>query len=501
MLNRELKLTVPNEVDYIPFVDKIVAAMAQKLGFGKMDITKIELGLEEAIVNILQTAFAPDEKATYEVVLQPETIGLRIILREKGIPFDPKLLNEYDPATLEQSLSEEGLGVFLMQQFVDEVSLKNLGKEGKETHLFKYYNQESIEKMLSQKELQKAKDAIKEEPLPRNSVEFSAREITEKESVEISKCAYSSYGYTYINEDIYFPERIWKQNQSGELISVVSVTGDGKIMGHNALEIEERDPLFPQLGMAFVMPKYQGQGCMKSLVQLLIEKGKERSYAGIYARGITAHPYSQKGLLKFGFKDTAMLLSSGPGREYKGLIEGVTQRESVMLMSTFIQKPEERNFFTTEGHRKMIESIYRNLEVPVNLSTDSASTQIETEQSVLAIETEPINQVAHIIIHEIGQDILSEVQKNLRLLCIDRFETIYLHIKLKEAQLIKLVPKFEEMLFFFAGIMPASGANDSLILQYLNNYRIDFDKVMVASEMAEEIKAYISSIDPNQKLN
>ena len=498
-LKRTLKLTIPNEVDYIPFVDGVVTSMAKRLGFGKMDITKIELGLEEAIVHVLQTAFVPGEEATYDVILKPETLGLRIIIKEQGIPFDPKILEEYDPASVKDSLSEKGLGVFLMQQFVDEVAFENLGKKGKETHLFKYFNQDSIEKIMTYDELQDAKKAITEEPLPRNSVEFEVRDIKEKETVEISKCAYSSYGYTYINEDIYFPERIWKQNQSGELISLVPVTKEGKIMGHVALEIEERDPLLPQLGMAFVMPRFQGQGCMNKVVPLLIEKGKQRSFTGIYARGITAHPYSQKSLSKFGFQDTAMLLSSGPEREYKGLVEGKTQRESVMLMTTFIQEQEVRQFYITERHKTMVERIYENLGVPVNLTTTTTVNQ-EIDQSLIAIQTETMNQVAHIVINSIGKDILSEVQKNLRMLCIDRFETIYLHLKLKEPTLIDLVPKLENLHFFFAGVMPASADNDTLILQYLNNYRIDFEKVMVASDMAKEIKDYIFSLDPNQKL-
>jgi len=497
-LKYPIKLTVPNHVEYLPFVDKAVSSMACALGFGKMDLAKIELGLEEAVVNILNTAFAPGEEATFDVILQPQTTGLKIILKEMGIPFDTNALDEYDPGKLKETFSENGLGIFLMQQFVDEVSFVNLGKEGKETHLFKYFNNQSVEKLMSSEELEQAKEAFSEEPLPRNSVEFIVRDILQKEAIEISKCAYSSYGYSYINEDIYFPDRIWNQNQTGELISVVSVTKEGKIMGHIALEVEERDPLFPQLGMAFVMPRFQGQGCMNKMVPILMEKGIEHDFTGVYARGITAHPFSQKSLLNFNFKDTALLLSSGPGREYKGIIEGKTKRESVMLLSVFLKEISHNNLYAPEKHKGMIEKIYENLGIKITFKELLMQTIKRDKQSIITIKTENVNQVAHIIVNEFGDNIITEVTRNLRSLCLDRFETIYLHLKMNDPSIIECCSEFEKMLFFFAGIMPASIGKDELILQYLNNYRIDYENVKVASPMAQEIKEYIYKQDPNQ---
>ena len=495
-----ISLTVPNKVEYLPIIEKTVSSLAHAMGFGKMDEAKIELGLEEAIVTILNSAFLPGEEATYEVILQPQTTGLEIILKEKGIPYDPKLMDEYDPEKVKETLSEKGLGIFLMQQFVDEVSFLNLGKEGKETHLFKLFSDKRIETLMSNEELSEAEEAIQEEPLPRNSVEFIVREIMEKEAIEISKCAYSSYGYTYINEDIYFPDRIWNQNRSGELISLVPVTLDGKIMGHTALEIEKRDPLFPQLGMAFVMPRYQGQGCMNRAVPKLIEKGIEHGFFGIYARGITAHPYSQKSLLKFGMKDTAMLLSSGPEREYKGIVEGKTQRESVMLLSLLLNEIQHPALYVPLRHRPMVKKIYDNLGIEITFGELNSLENQLNKLPVTTVTSEQINKVAHISVKAYGNGIVEEISRSLQSLCLDRFETIYLHLTMTDCALHLVFDEFEKMKFFFAGIMPSSDGNDELILQYLNNYRIDYEKVIVASEMAHDLKAYIQKLDPNQKV-
>ncbi len=499
-IKHPIKLTVPNKIDYLPIVDKTVTTMARKLGFKKQDIAKIKLGLEEAIVHILETAFLPEEETTYDIILQPRTTGLKIILKEMGIPFDPKSVEEYNPEKLKDTFSEKGLGIFLMQQFVDEVSFLNLGKEGKETHLFKYFNNESVENMMSSEELEKAREAFAEEPLPRNSVEFTVRRIKEKESVEISKCAYSSYGYSYINEDIYFPDRIWNQNQTGELISLVAVTKDGKIMGHTALEREERDPLFPQLGMAFVMPRYRGQGCLNKAVPLLIDLARENEFTGVYGRGITTHPYSQKSLLKFGFSETALLLSSGPGREYRGIVEGLTKRESVMLLSLMLTKTQKNRLYAPVKHQPIIEKIYENLGLKIRFGANTKNKPALPPQSVITIKTEQVNQVAHIYILEYGTHVMDEISRNLRSLCLDRIETIYLHLTMTDPYMLDFSPGFEKMDFFFAGIMPASSGKEEFILQYLNNYRIEYEKIKVASDMGNALKEYLYNLDPNQKI-
>lgn len=49
-------------------------------------------------------------------------------------------------------------------------------------------------------------------------------------------------------------------------------------------------------------------------------------------------------------------------------------------------------------------------------------------------------------------------------------------------------------IYFKTGLI----GKDELILQYLNNYGINYEKVMVASVMAQELKRYIYKLDPNQ---
>jgi len=59
-------------------------------------------------------------------------------------------------------------------------------------------------------------------------------------------------------------------------------------------------------------------------------------------------------------------------------------------------------------------------------------------------------------------------------------------------------PDFEKMGFFFSGIMPGSNGRDRLILQYLNNQRIDYEKIHINSDTGKKILEYIKKRDPSQ---
>ena len=50
---RFLKLTIPNDVSFLPIAQKCVREVSIMFGFAGEDIYKIELALEEGITNII----------------------------------------------------------------------------------------------------------------------------------------------------------------------------------------------------------------------------------------------------------------------------------------------------------------------------------------------------------------------------------------------------------------------------------------------------------------
>jgi len=489
----EIKISLPNDPKIISIPLNAINTLARIQGFISADIQKIEIASEEAISNVLKHAFEPGESTNFEIILKPDTLGLHIIIKEKGIPFDPSLIQEFQPG----NVSDKGLGTYLMKQLVDKVKFINLGKEGKETHLYKYINTIPIDERIDNQEIKDIEKEKNEEILPKGSVHFQVRRMISSEAIDISKGAYSSYGYSYVLEHIYFPERVREMNIDNKLISYVAVTDEQEVISHCALEVEDTDPMTPQLGVAFTKPKYRGQGCLNMLADACIEDAKNRKFYGIYARGVTTHPYSQKSLLKFGMNDCAILISSGASREYKGL-KGHAQRESVVIHFRYMQTNSPLIIFPPKNHAEIINKIYNH--IGRNVIIQNVSKKVHANySSEISIETDFINQVGKIRVLMQGKDLIPLVIKNLKQLCINKMETIYLYLQLKEKNTAIICSEFEKHGFFFSGIMPSSGNNDFLILQYLNNHIIDYSKIQIASEFGKELLAYINKSDSNLK--
>ncbi len=96
---------------------------------------------------------------------------------------------------------------------------------------------------------------------------------------------------------------------------------------------------------------------------------------------------------------------------------------------------------------------------------------------------------ARIEVERFGEDIVAEVQSRLRDLCLKHFEVIHLRLNLFDPATRAYTDDFEKLGFFFSGILPGGRGGDALILQYLNNVPLDYDKINIDSEIGRELLA------------
>ncbi|MCD4698018.1 MAG: GNAT family N-acetyltransferase, partial [Bacteroidales bacterium] len=266
-----------------------------------------------------------------------------------------------------------------------------------------------------------------------------------------------------------------------DFISFVAVTDDDEIIAHNAFERRE-DYSVPEIGVAFTKPEYRGRGCLNKLTIALLEEAEKQKFIGIFALGITTHPFSQKTLIKFGFRDCALYLSKGKERIYKSIEQKKPQRESPVLFFRYVTYPEKLVIYPPAHHLKMIAGLYEHIGFKPEINTTDIKTTPEIDKSVISVKTNLSALTADLTVKTFGKDILPEVFRIFKELCINRTETIYLRLRLNDPFTANYTAEFEKMGFFFCGILPRSEGNDELILQYLNNYIIDYDQLKIASE-------------------
>lgn len=126
------RLIVPNSRAYIPVACAYVGQAATRLGFDETDREMIERALSEAISNVIEHAFEPSEKASLEISCERAPLGLKIVVRDQGLPLDTQQIE----SNLNESIfrSAHGPAISAMKEFMDEVEFHNLGPKGNETY-------------------------------------------------------------------------------------------------------------------------------------------------------------------------------------------------------------------------------------------------------------------------------------------------------------------------------------------------------------------------------
>lgn len=511
-------LTAPCDLAGLPLVQSFVREAANLIGFAREDVSRIELAVEEAVSNVVQHAFLDDdEPGAFDIVCEQVTLGLRIIIREKGIPFDPGKAPVFEQGDDLEQISAKGMGMVLMRETMDEVSFHNLGPDGKETRLVKYLPGKSVHPGLEAREQDVDPTETAFDPQPTDSapapktpqtphtppprIDYTVRRMTADEAIEVSRSAYKNHGYTFFNEVIYYPERLAEMNAADDMISAVAVTGTSEFMGHAALVFEDAEARTAEYTFLFVNQAFRNQGCMERLTRFLLTCPKTRPLTGVYSYSVANHVFTQRGVIKLGFRDCGILLATSPATwKFKGIDEPGTQRVSVVLSFTYLEQPSPRRIYAPPHHAAMIARILEHIAAPHVLAPPTEPPAFPDSTSRIDTKVYPLENCALVSVHHYGSEIVREVRIILRELCLKQVAAIALFLPLDDPITCFVTAELEKLGFFFAGIQPETGSGDSLILQYLNNIPLDYAKVQAYSDLARDLLAYIRNHDPNANL-
>ncbi|MDQ5910209.1 MAG: serine/threonine-protein kinase RsbW [Pseudomonadota bacterium] len=123
--NPTFNLQLPAELEYLPtFLDHVRQAI-EVAGLADAHGTRLELAVEEALVNVFNYAYAGQNHpgaVTCQAIVAEGDLTVEII--DEGPPFDP--LARPDPdTTLELDQRQPGgLGIFMIQKLADEVGYR-----------------------------------------------------------------------------------------------------------------------------------------------------------------------------------------------------------------------------------------------------------------------------------------------------------------------------------------------------------------------------------------
>jgi anti-sigma regulatory factor (Ser/Thr protein kinase) len=458
---------IPSDPAYLPVVRAAVFRTAGAAGFGAADAEAIASAAEEAVLHIIAKAFPPGAEET--IALSCAVVGgdLVIRIREHGIPFDPEESRPPLPRC---------------RAAADRLAFENLGWGGKETVLAR--------RLAAPPARPPCRLAA---PLaPAGAI--TIRPARADEAVEISRCAYHGYGYSYGYEKVYHPGVLKALIRSGDLLSFIAVDGE-TVAGHAGL-LFSGDPGVAEIALGFVNPPYRSRRVFSGLMAAVVGEAERRQLTGLSGQAVCTHLYSQQSAWTFGMRECALLLSRYTPLRFSGIADENRLRESILAVFRYLCPPPFPALYPPERHAGIIREIYDGLGVHPPYGRAAGEPY---GRSVFEIAGEPYG-TAQIHVRAFGIDLIPRLRLELARLRAERVEAAYIHLPLTDPATSTAAPAIEELGFFFAGLHLTSGGGDLLILQYLNNQILDYDSVLVASAFGNRLKDYIRERDPWQEL-
>lgn len=116
------KITLPARFSSLNQVRNFVVQAAKDCGFQQGAVDSVELAVDEAFSNIIEHSYGGESQEKIECSCREKRDRLVIILKDCGKPFDPTIIPDPD---LTADLNERkigGLGMFFMDQLMDDIS-------------------------------------------------------------------------------------------------------------------------------------------------------------------------------------------------------------------------------------------------------------------------------------------------------------------------------------------------------------------------------------------
>jgi hypothetical protein len=470
------RITISADAGFLPSVIEFVKQITLRLGLDGAE--HVDRAVELVCRNVIEHAFGPEEEGSLDVEVLRRPGLVVVAVEDQGLPFDYKRLQDGE----DRSVLE------ILRRSFDETRFVNLGRRGNRVELLKHLPLTDVRDHLSEDEHHRTVEAT----AAHEDVPLEIRMMHPEESFELSRCVYRSYGYSYDWDYIYYPDRIRELQEQGLMISCVAVTPEGEFVGHLAITVERPGSPVGEAGQAVVDPRFRGHHLFPKMKTFMAQWADGAGMYGLYSEATAVHPYSQRGNLHLGARETGFLLGYIPASvSYKQIgDERADRRGSVALFYMRVRDEPEREIYPPapylEEVRRVVE--HNGLRRVIGEVPDRT-----LQPSRMSVEVRQDHNLAFLRVEEPGTDLEELVRNHLRDLSLHRVDCVYVDLPLSYPATPIAAARLNNLGVFFGGIIPEAHpkGGDVLRLQYLNNVEIEAGDVSTASDFGEELLGLI----------
>jgi anti-sigma regulatory factor (Ser/Thr protein kinase) len=482
-----IRVTLPNDLAHVAVARSAVRSAAQPYGYSTSELDHWEVVVEEAMTNVVQFAYDPEERASFDIDCLLGANGLTVRIRDRGRPFDARRIKPIEFDGDPQTTPQRGLGWHLMHRLMDVVAVESLGRDGKQLTLFK-----AAPHRFDPEALPARKRARGQPREPVTDVVF--RRATADDAIEVMRLFYDCYRYSYFNEQVYSPQALGRMIASGEIDSFVAALPSGRLVAHLALIRDPNRPNAIECGMAAADPAYPGHHLFNKTAMLAAEQILHSRKTIVFAGCVTAHVASQKIALHGGANECGLMLGAVPAEDFAGLKRKDHGRGTILFVVQLLAERAPPALVLPPDHEAFIAGLYERCRIPFTRGTAGPFKEGHTD---ITISVRPKVGTVRATVQRIGGDLIDRIKAMMHGARQSRADVGQLFLPLTDPALPHAVAGLEPLGWFVTGILPEGGtAGDVLLMHWLNGWAMDYDAVEMARLEGRQLLKEVRDRDP-----
>ncbi|MGE3243747.1 MAG: ATP-binding protein, partial [Pirellulales bacterium] len=206
----QVELIFSNEPRCLPGIEAFTHETLKEWPLEPDVALKLGLCVVAAARHAIEHAYPAGEHGSIELTIREDSGKLEFLIRDYGLPQDVAALEQklHDPAIPASSkLAMHWPGA----DAVDELHWIGYGREGKAIQLVKWLHDSHI---ADQGHAAALAPFDEDAPLAPDQ-EYTIRRMRPDEATQVSQLIYRAYGNSYLNDDVYYPDRVAALNAAG----------------------------------------------------------------------------------------------------------------------------------------------------------------------------------------------------------------------------------------------------------------------------------------------
>lgn len=461
---------------------RAVADAAAGLGLSAVERTQLEALLSEALTTVVADSFDGSPTIDVDVSLSHEPGRIDVVVRQRGAPST--YVSGQLPVRLETLLS---LG------YADSLQFLSDGVRGSELRVSRAIGAGALIDDAGFVADTEAADERDESGQHANADDVVIRDLGPDDVIEVARLYFRTYGYTKIGSPwIYEPAAFRRRLEEGLHEGVIAVTPTGRVVGHTGILRPTPDSPTATGGPMAVDPLYRQQGLAERMNAVFFPQVASMGLRGITSDVVTAHPASQKAVLRLGGAEVGLVLGRQPAElDFLGFDGPSGFRRAVMVLYLALASSVPAVVHVPARYREITERIYGAAGLPREVLAEPGRPPIDLpSESRFTTELTATTRFAQIDLVEYGADFVSALQGLMLRFEREQFEVITVRLPLADPLTSHFGGGLGELGLSFNAILPEQDRGDQIVLGACFTDQ-EPETIAVASDLGRELRDFV----------